>query len=425
MQYSRRALLKTGIGTTLGLTLPSAAFTGFAAANPAPRKKLPVAAVVTVYRSASHADVILGKILEGYRHDGGEGPDLELVSLYTDQVPEGDMSRDKARQHGFRISPTIEDALTLGTNQLQVAGVLCIGEHGDYPKTPDTAQRLYPRRRFFDEVTATFKKAGKVVPVFNDKHLSCHWADAQAMMQTASQMKFPFLAGSSVPGAWRTPPLDLPLDCEIESAVSIGYGGLEDYGFHALEAHQCLLERRRGGETGVASVRAVTGQQILESEQAGEWSQPLFEAALKTMPGMLTDNERWRHQPNSAVYLIEHRDGLRSAVVMANGLAAHFAGAVKLKNKSAPAATWFKLQEGWPYGHFAYLVRAIDETFHSGKTAWPIERTLLTTGILDRAMHSLANGGQTYKTPELEISYRGNDWPFASHPDSPLQLPND
>ena len=387
------------------------------------RRKLPVAAVVTVYTPNSHADVVVGKILEGYQQDGGIGPDLEVASVYTDQVPAADMSRGMAEKHGFRISPSIRDALTLGSDQIQVAGVLCIGEHGDYPKTLDTDQRMYPRRRFFDEVVRIFQDHNKVVPLFNDKHLGYRWEDALAMVETAERMQIPFLAGSSVPVAWRMPPVRLPLGCEIESAVTIGYGGFEDYGFHALEAHQCLLERRRGGETGIAAVRAVKGDAIRMAELAGEWSSELFAAARRCMPGAPEDTAAWKPGMDSAAYLLEHNDGLRSAVIIANGLAGHFASAVRLKSQAEPVATWFRLQDGPPYGHFAYLVRAIDETIHARKAAYPVERTLLTTGILDRVMHSLANGSVRYETPELAVAYQPADWPYANRPDSPLHLP--
>src|SRR5262245_20467817 len=100
------------------------------------RKPLPVAAVVTEYRPNSHADVIVGKILSGYDQQGGQGPALKLVSLFTDQVPKSDISRELAEKHGFKIAKTIDEALTHGTNKLQVAGVLSIGEHGEYPQTP-------------------------------------------------------------------------------------------------------------------------------------------------------------------------------------------------------------------------------------------------------------------------------------------------
>ena len=387
------------------------------------RCMLPVAAVVTAYTPNSHADVIVGKILEGSQQDGGIGPDLEVVSVYTDQVPAADMSRGMAEKHGFRIATSIRDALTLGSDGIQVAGVLCIGEHGDYPKTPDTDQRMYPRRRFFDEVVKVFQDHNKVVPMFNDKHLGYRWEDALAMVETARRMQIPFLAGSSVPVAWRMPPVELPLGCEIESALTIGYGGFEDYGFHALEAHQCLLERRRGGETGIAAVRAVKGDAVRMAELAGEWSSELFAAARQSMPGAPTDTAAWEPGVNSAAYLLEHNDGLRSAVIIANGLAGHFASAVRLKAQAEPVATWFRLQDGPPYGHFAYLVRAIDETIHTGKAAYPVERTLLTTGILDRVMHSLANGGVRYDTSELAVTYQPADWPFANRSDSPLHLP--
>src|SRR5436305_11964044 len=97
------------------------------------REPLPVAAIVTEYRRNSHADVIVGKILEGFDQDGGAGPALRLAALYTDQVPATDLSRDLARRHGFRIARTVEEAITLGEDRVAVAGVLSIGEHGDYP----------------------------------------------------------------------------------------------------------------------------------------------------------------------------------------------------------------------------------------------------------------------------------------------------
>ena len=419
---TRRDAIKTCLTSLMGIECARSLATRASAAEQA---RLPVAAVVTVYNKNSHADVILGKILDGYQQDGGSGPGLRLVSLYVDQFPANDMSRDKAARHGFRISPTIDDALTQGTDRIQVAGVLSIGEHGDYPLTPDTRQQQYPRRRFFDGITSTFDRCGSTVPVFNDKHLGYRWEDAHSMVETSRKKKFALLAGSSLPVAWRMPPVELPWDCEIESAVTIGYGGLEAYGFHALETHQCMLERRRGGETGVSAVRAITGDEIVRAGMSGEWSRELFAAARRTMPGSPVDTNDWKPKSDSAAYLLEHRDGLRSAVIMANGLAGHFAIAVKLKGKPEPLATWFKLQDGAPFGHFAYLVRAFEQTIRTGKAAYPVERTLLTTGILDRVMHSLANQGVRYETPELAISYTGVDWPFANHPSSTLQLPSD
>lgn len=380
-----------------------------------PSRPQPVAAIITEYRNNSHADVIVGKILNGFKQDGGPGPALKLASLYVDQFPKNDMSRDLARKHDFRITSTIEEAITLGSKQIQVAGVLSIGEHGNYPFTADTRQHKYPRRRFFDEITATFRKCGSVAPLFNDKHLAYNWADAKHMYDTAVKMKIPFMAGSSLPVTWRLPPLVLPKGSVIEEALGIGYGGLESYGFHALETFQCLTERRAGGETGVAAVQAIRGEQIWKTQQSGRWSKQLLQAALSAAQIRVSDEQLKSHlEKQAAFYLVDYRDGLKGTVAMINELGAQFGIALKLRGQAKPFVNWFKLQDEKPFGHFAYLVQAIEKMIQTGKAVYPVERTLLTTGILDRVMHSLQQGGKRLATPELAIQYQASDYGFAN-----------
>ncbi|MEC9009327.1 MAG: hypothetical protein VX877_08695 [Planctomycetota bacterium] len=213
----------------------------------AARRKLPVAAVVTEYRTNSHADVIVGKVLEGWQQDGKSGPDLELVSMFTDQVPKGDLSRGLSQKHGFPIVKTIEQAILQPQGEDRIEGVLSIGEHGNYPHTPKTRQHMYPRRRFFDAIVAAMQKSGRIVPIFSDKHLSWKFSDGLHMVNTARKLKIPFMAGSSLPTCWRYPALTLERGVEIEEAMAVGYGGLEAYGFHTLETLQCMIERRKGG----------------------------------------------------------------------------------------------------------------------------------------------------------------------------------
>lgn len=377
------------------------------------RKKLPVAAVVTEYTPNSHADVLVGKVLEGFNQQGGPGPDLYLASLYTDQVPKRDLSRALSRKYQFPIASTIEEAITLGTNQVQVAGVLSVGEHGKYPNTPNTNQKMYPRKRFFDEITATFKKYNKTVPVFNDKHLGYRWRDAKEMVDTSRKMGFPFMAGSSLPLTWRKPALTLPENCEIESVLSIGRGRFEAHGFHTLEAQQCLIERRKG-TTGVTAVQAVRGKQIWESEQQGQWSRSMLQAALDAIPNVAKGDWKDILKDDSVFFHIDHQDGLKSTAAIINRLGRHFAVAVKLRGQAKPIATWFKLELNPPFGHFTYLLKAIEHMIHTGQPAYPVERTLLTTGILDAAMHSLATDGKRLETPQLVINYKHGNWPFAN-----------
>ena len=417
---SRRQFLHTSLGSA-GLVLSSGALSRTLFAEEKPRAKLPVAGVVTVYGKNSHADVIIGKVLEGWAQDGGAGPDLKLVSLYVDQVGANDLSAGLAKKHDFVIAKTIREALTLGTDSLAVAGVLSIGEHGNYPHIPETEQTMYPRRRFFDEIAATFKQCNKVVPVFSDKHLSYAWSDAKQMFDTAREMRIPFMAGSSVPVMWRSPSATIPIGSEVTEGLSLGYGGLEAYGFHSLEGMQCLMERRKGGETGVKSVQSVKGDAIWQAEKDGRWSRVLFDAVVAASPTPYNGTKpRPKEIAKDAVfYLIDYRDGTKATIAMGTGFTHDFVSGVSIKGQEKPFAVTFTAQEGPPFGHFEHLLRAVEHMIHTGQPAYPVERTLLTTGILDAVLHSLADNSRRLETPQLEVAYQPADWTFAKGSPAP------
>lgn len=380
-----------------------------------------VAAVVTEYRRHSHADVIVGKIIEGFSYDNKDRPRMRLASLFVDQFPKGDMSRQLAKKYKFPIYDTIEGAVTLGKKQVSVDGVICVGEHGNYP-TNKRGQILYPRRRFFEQVTNVFAKYKRSVPVFNDKHLAATWEDARWMYDRSRELHVPFMAGSSVPVTWRRPALNLQRNTQLVEGVQIGYGPFEGYGFHALEGLQCLAERRRGGETGVRAVQCLQGEEMWKAMDKGTWSRALLEAAMTRVSSHAKGDYRKATAKNDAgVFIIEYRDGFKGAVAIMNGWAYEgdggaFTCALRIRGQEKPVSTLFYLQQPDPFAHFTALVRAIDAMVQTGHAVYPVERTLLTTGILDALMISRAEKNRRVETPHLAIRYQPTDWPFATHP---------
>lgn len=370
---------------------------GLALAQGAPKR---IAAIVTEYRPMSHADVIVGKYLEGFNQDNKPPyPASKIVSMFTEQVPKTDMSRERAKAHNVPIFRTVEEALTLGTGRLGVDGVLLIGEHGDYPMN-DKEQKLYPRFEMFLKITDVFRQNKRSVPVFNDKHLSWSFRQSRRMVEISRELQFPMLAGSSVPVARRVPSVDAPYGAKMRHAVAISYSGLDIYGFHVLEALQCMTERRRGGETGVKSVQCFEKQACWDFIDRNGWVRRLFDAAL-LRSNTIKKGDAKSLVKTPAVFVIDYADGLRAAAFLMTGLVEDFTVALDIEGQAEPLTTLMDLQNGRPHHHFGCLVKKIEEMFITGRAPYPVERTLMTSGILDYALESRFQGYKLLPTPEL------------------------
>ncbi len=367
-------------------------------------KSIKIAAIITEYRRFSHADVIVTKFLKGFPTDSGLLPArVQIASLYVDQFPDSDLSRGYAAQFNIPIYPSIAQALTLGGEQLAVDGVLLIGEHGDYAWN-EKEQHLYPRKPFMEQICGIFATSGRVVPVFNDKHLSYNWHDAKWMFDRAAQLGAPFMAGSSLPVGWRSPWLEHARETPIQEALSIAYAGLDSYGFHALETLQCMIERRVGGESGVAAVTCIEGDAVWQAAHNGQWPRDLAQAGVMAIQERSSDElETLFRRP--ALFLLEHRDGFRSAVLMEaaeDAALKTFAYAARIDN--AIHACEVHLPED-PHPHFSYLSLNVEEMFVTGQPSWPVARTLLTTGVLEAVLDSRYQGHVRISTPHLAIAY--------------------
>ena len=130
-------------------------------------KRKRIAFLGTEVRTHSHSQHFLDRLALGYGWRGSwQEPRVDIASVYIDQFPQdGDLGRSRVKRYGLKLYPTIEQALTLGTGELAVDGVVIIAEHGKYPAN-EKGQRLYPRYEWFKECVKVFEKSGRSVPVF-------------------------------------------------------------------------------------------------------------------------------------------------------------------------------------------------------------------------------------------------------------------
>jgi hypothetical protein len=432
-----------------------------------PEHPLRLAILGSVYRYQSNMQTLADRFLVGYPDDGEwHMPNVKVVSVYVDQLarqaeaalspyllamtgakvapassakgiagglgrnlavaaqtspdkeePTSDLSKTRSQQFGFRLCSNIPEALRCGGDRIAVDAVLTIVEQDDYP-TNDRGQILLPSYDFFQQCVQVFEDEGRAVPYFNHKQLSYSFEQAQSMVKTAKRLRFPLLAGSSFPVTWRLPDVDIPLGAEVEEAVMVGVGRFDGMDFDALEALQCILERRKGGETGVKAVQLLEGDDVWAAGNAGRWSRDLLSAALSrsdTPLGLTVLDGRTQDLvasgvlpqlvKNPAAYCIEYTDGTRATLLMLNGAIQDFNISVRVGDHGM-ISTQFFLPPAPNSAYSACLAAKIEQMFQTRSAAYPVERTLLTSGVLEACLHSRHRLNQRLETPQLAISYQ-------------------
>lgn len=382
--------------------------------------KLRLAAITTAYYKYSHADDLITKLIEGYGVVGRVHlPHCQVERLYVEQFPDSDIGRGMAARYEIPLVATVADALCGDTGTLAVDGVVLVGEHGDFPIN-EKGQKLYPRRRLFGEIVDVFERAGRAVPVFNDKHLAYDWDDALWMYRQAQRLGFPLMAGSSVPVAWRTPPLGFANGVSLDAALSLYYlpeipDAVDYASYHALETLQCFVEHRANSGQGVRGVEVFCGSDAWHAAEAGLWRPELALAAAAAVPdnrlprlseadaahpAVVRDRLRER-DPDPVVVRVEYRDGFAAAAYLTRTLVHdEFCFAAQLAGQPRPLATWFQMLKP-QRDHFSFLANHMEVMFRSGQPSYPVERTLLVTGILAAAADARF-AGQHVPTPHLE-----------------------
>ena len=391
-------------------------------AQSATEKRPQIAVVANIYKVHLHTQHIIDRLLDGYGWGGVfHHPQIDIVSIFVEERGEGDLVPERTERFPqIKVYPTVWQALTRGTGKLAVDGVIYIGEQGLYPMN-EKGQMEYPRHRFFEEIIDVFRASGRSVPVFLDKHLSWKWEYAKQMYDASCDLGFAFMAGSSLPVTWRIPSVDLPLGATVREAMCVAFGGLDSYDIHALETVQCMVERRKGGETGVDWLQAYRGENFWKAHEKGMWSHDLFKACLCRSHTLTPSRETFTDifptlaelkaiTRDPVAYHYQHNDGMRCTIMLMNGLVEDFNFAASIEGQSHPFSTMMYLsrrtENATIESYFNPLAHYIEQMMITGKAPYPIERTLLTTGLLCAGIDSLFDGQRCVSTPNLNIRYQ-------------------
>jgi hypothetical protein len=354
---------------------------------------------MNVWFPDSHADVFMSRLLDGYRLNHERHlPRLDAASFYVDQFPPNDMAREQAEEHGIPIYKTVTEALRLGGSRLAVDAVVIIGEHGKYPRSP-LGNFMYPRHRYFDEIARVMQEDGRVVPMYFDKYFAYEWTDAKSIYDRMRQMRIPLLCGSTVPLAWRRPPLDIERGTRMTELLTTSYSDIEEHAYHGIELLQAMSERRKGGETGVARVRYCRGDEVWQLAERGEWSRALLDSALARRVNAVPKNDS---QPEA--FLIRYRDGVKGTVLHLNAQVRDYLFAAQVEDRAEPVSACFYIQL-FLHNHWSFMVRNFEDLVLTGRQPNPIERTLYANGIMLAGLESRRQGGTWIDTPHLSLSY--------------------
>ncbi len=403
--------------------LPLTLFAGIALWGTSARGESPAAAgekqisiLANVWSENCHANAIATKFFTGFPTDDGLiPPAVKVASIYIDQPAPDDVGHKLAQKFNVPVYDSVAGALQLGGDRLAVDGVLYIGEHGDYARSR-LGVKMYPRLHILEQVFRVFDGSGRSAPVFSDKHLAYSWLDSKWIYDRAQELQAPLMAGSVLPLTWRKPLLVHPAGAKIREAVVVGHGSLDSYGFHVLEILECMLERRAGGETGVARVKCLRGADVLAALESGELSRELVEAAAAGCTSKRSATLAADQDP--IAILITYRDGTKGAGLIAGRWVGEYWG-YAAKVDDGVVACEFCGPPKLTGAYFSYLGLNAQQMFRTGRPQWPVERTLLTSGVLDAAVRSL-HEGKPLDTPHLEaVRFQPASepiWPNRSEP---------
>ena len=108
-------------------------------------------------------------------------------------------------------------------------------------------------------------------------------------------------------------------------------------------------------------------------------------------------------------YTYEHKDGLRSTMILMSGLIEDFNFAAHIEGQNEPLSTQMYLPmppaRTTLANFFSPQANNVEQMFLTGKASYPVERTVLTTGLTAAGVDSLHQDEARIESPHLAISY--------------------
>jgi len=179
-----------------------------------------------------------------------------------------------------------------------------------------------------------------------------------------------------------------------------------------------MVERRQGGETGVRGVQFISGESVWDAGDRGRWPRELLEAALArsdSLQGLTVADGRTQNLAKGdeiralvrrpSAYFIDYADGTRATLLMFDGAVTDFTFAARLRGPAPIYSTQFLLPPNPNVAYSACLMRKVEEMIETGAAPYPVERTLLVSGVLESCLDSKAQGQRRVDTPHLDIHY--------------------
>ena len=336
---------------------------------------------------------LLDRFLIGYPRDGQFHRAGVKVSVHVASGGGKEFLERRVKDHGLMVAAGAQDALA-GAGAAVAAGRDLV--------SPPSAELL-------EKALAALPAGGSL---FVLGLLAASRDGAKRLAEMAGTHGVSLSTGTALCVAGWLPEEYLALGPAVREALLVTQGPSSLAVLEGLDALLPVIERRPGGETGVSSVLFLKDAPLWKAMDEGLWSRDLLAAALSRSDNILGDTDKdgrtqdvlglglvpgLAREPRG--FLIEHRDGARSAIVALDGVLRDMNYAAR---QSGTMVSFQVFRPPQPAEHgYDRLAQALEGAFREGRPPWPTARCVLVAGLSDAFRRAAARAGERIETPEL------------------------